>query len=57
MGNLKKCETCNRYTLQDQCPECGEPARDPAPPKFSFPDKYGEYRRQTKRETREPEQD
>lgn len=50
MTKVKKCAACNRYTLQDRCPECDGEVRDPEPPKFSFPDRYGEYRRQTKEE-------
>lgn len=56
MGYLKKCEACNRYTLRDQCPECGSPASDPEPPKFSYPDKYGEYRRKTKQDLQNTEE-
>lgn len=52
MGYLKKCGTCNTYTMQDHCPECGSESTDPEPPKFSYPDKYGEYRRKTKQEMR-----
>lgn len=55
MGYLKKCTECNRYTMRDQCPDCGSPATDPEPPKFSFPDKYGEYRRKTKQTSRDQE--
>jgi rRNA maturation protein Nop10 len=44
---IKKCPECNAYTLKDE--HCGEtePAR---PPKFSFPDRYGKYRRKTKKQ-------
>lgn len=53
MGKVKKCVECNRYTLQDRCPACDGEVRDPEPPKFSFPDRYGEYRRKTRRQAEE----
>ncbi len=53
MGNIKKCEECNTYTLAGECPECGAETRDPEPPKFSYPDRYGEYRRETKTDNHE----
>lgn len=44
---IKKCPECKSYTLKDEhCVET-DPAR---PPKFSFPDKYGKYRRKTKKQ-------
>jgi H/ACA ribonucleoprotein complex subunit 3 len=49
MGKIKKCSDCNNYTVEATCPECGAETRDPGPPAFSFPDTYGEYRRETKR--------
>jgi len=36
------------YTLGDDCPDCGSPTRNTAPPRFSPDDAYGEYRRSTK---------
>lgn len=51
MGNIKKCEACNTYTLQDACPRCEADTTDPEPPAFSYPDRYGEYRRAEKRKT------
>jgi H/ACA ribonucleoprotein complex subunit 3 len=55
---LRRCTSCTRYTLQDQCPACGDATKDPRPPKFSPEDKYGAYRRKLKRldeeETRTP---
>ncbi|MDY6777738.1 MAG: RNA-protein complex protein Nop10 [Candidatus Nanohaloarchaea archaeon] len=48
MGKIKKCSSCKRYTLQAACPSCGEDTTSPEPPAFSFPDRYGKYRRQAK---------
>ncbi|HDJ89370.1 MAG TPA: RNA-protein complex protein Nop10 [Thermoprotei archaeon] len=44
-GYLRKCEKCNRYTLQDICPICGTPTKNPHPARFSIEDKFGVYRR------------
>lgn len=46
---IKKCSNCGEYTLADK--HCNEETTTAKPPKFSFPDKYGEYRRKTKKET------
>ncbi|MFB6182888.1 MAG: nucleolar RNA-binding Nop10p family protein [Candidatus Nanohaloarchaea archaeon] len=46
---IKKCPECNSYTLKEQ--HCGENTNKARPPKFSFPDKYGDYRRKTKKNT------
>ncbi|WEL19329.1 nucleolar RNA-binding Nop10p family protein [Candidatus Nanohalococcus occultus] len=37
-----------RYTMKEQLD--GEKTVTARPPKFSYPDKYGEYRRKTKRQ-------
>lgn len=47
---MKKCKNCGRYTLQEECPECGEETSSPHPAKFSPEDSYGKYRRKLKRE-------
>ena len=45
---IKKCPEHNNYTLEDECDGTETvPAR---PPKFSFPDRHGDYRRKTKKE-------
>ncbi|MFB6265489.1 MAG: nucleolar RNA-binding Nop10p family protein [Candidatus Nanohaloarchaea archaeon] len=49
MTGIKKCEECNTYTLGAACPECGSETGDPEPPSFSFPDRYGGYRREIKK--------
>lgn len=45
---IKKCPECNEYTLEGN--HCGQETVEARPPKFSFPDRYGKYRRKTKRE-------
>lgn len=45
---IKKCPECKSYTLGDK--HCSSGTVEARPPKFSFPDRYGEYRRKTKRE-------
>ena len=47
---LKKCSSCGKYTLKEQCPDCGTETISPRPAKFSPHDPYGKYRRQLKRE-------
>ncbi|HDI31646.1 MAG TPA: RNA-protein complex protein Nop10 [Thermofilum sp.] len=47
-GLIRKCISCNRYTLKETCPYCGGKTRSPHPPKFSPEDRYGEYRRKMK---------
>ena len=44
---IKKCPECSSYTLKDK--HCDSADSESArPPKFSYPDKYGKYRRKTK---------
>lgn len=42
---MRKCEKCGEYTFKQSCPNCSIETQNPAPPKFSPEDKYGEYRR------------
>ncbi|MDH3365617.1 MAG: RNA-protein complex protein Nop10 [Thermoplasmata archaeon] len=49
--SLRKCVSCNRYTLRETCPSCGGATLMPIPAKYSPGDRYGEYRRRLKRET------
>ncbi len=44
-----KCESCNAYTLETKC-KCGGNTFTPKPQKYSFPDKYADYRRKAKKE-------
>jgi len=48
--HLYKCSSCQVYTLEKNCPKCHAETIMPKPPKFSLDDKYGNYRRQIKRE-------
>ncbi len=41
---IRKCHTCNIYTLQHECPKCHSQTADPHPPKYSPDDKYVRYR-------------
>jgi len=48
LGNkmrMRKCMECGEYTFKGTCPSCNIDTKNPAPPKFSPEDKYGEYRR------------
>jgi H/ACA ribonucleoprotein complex subunit 3 len=47
---LFHCEKCNKYTMEHICPVCQLTTKNPAPPRFSPEDKYGEYRRRLKKE-------
>ncbi len=47
---IKKCKSCETYTLKDACPSCGGQVVSPHPPKFSPHDPYGRYRRMMKKE-------
>ncbi|MBI2972145.1 MAG: nucleolar RNA-binding Nop10p family protein [Candidatus Aenigmarchaeota archaeon] len=51
---LRRCGACGRYSTARQCPSCSSPTVGAHPPKFSFPDKYGEYRRKAKQRTTQP---
>lgn len=42
---LRKCGSCGRYTLDNDCPICGSATVSPMPIRFSPDDRYGEYRR------------
>ncbi len=44
--HIMYCERCKIYTLKEKCPKCGGKTIRRIPPKFSFPDKYGKYRRE-----------
>jgi len=44
---IKKCVNCGQYTLKDY--HCDKKSDEARPPKFSFPDKYGKYRRKAKK--------
>jgi H/ACA ribonucleoprotein complex subunit 3 len=42
---MRKCKSCETYTLKEKCPKCGNTTVSPNPPKFSPEDKYGKWRR------------
>ncbi|MCD4739840.1 RNA-protein complex protein Nop10 [archaeon] len=42
MHKLRKCSTCNAYTLEEQ--HCGKETIAAHPPKYSPKDPYGKYR-------------
>lgn len=44
---IKKCNECGSYTLHDS--HCSSKTEDARPAKFSYPDKYGKYRRKAKK--------
>ncbi|MBW6461960.1 MAG: RNA-protein complex protein Nop10 [DPANN group archaeon] len=50
MSIIRRCTSCNKYTMKEKCPDCSSKTINPEPPKFSPQDKYGRYRRQMKRE-------
>lgn len=47
MRSILKCQSCEKYTMNDAC-ACGGKAVTPKPAKFSIEDKYGSYRRKAK---------
>lgn len=50
---MLRCASCGRYTLEENCPECGGEVVSPKPASYSPEDRYGEYRRRLKREQNE----
>lgn len=54
---MRKCTSCNRYTLQDKCPHCKGELRVVFPAKYSPEDKYGKYRRILKKQAYKREKD
>lgn len=48
-GKIKKCFSCNKYTLKNICLLCGKNVEVIKPGKFSPDDKYGKYRRLAKK--------
>jgi rRNA maturation protein Nop10 len=47
---IRKCPECGSYTLKEK--HCETETETARPPKFSFPDKYGKYRRETKKDVK-----
>ncbi|MDP3990267.1 MAG: RNA-protein complex protein Nop10 [archaeon] len=50
MKHINKCTQCLTYTLKDICQKCGAKTIQPKPPKYSPEDKYGQYRREEKKQ-------
>ncbi len=44
---IMECSECGSYTLREK--HCESDTVKARPPKFSFPDKYGKYRRKAKK--------
>ena len=44
---IEKCNDCGSYTLQET--HCDKETEKARPAKFSYPDKYGKYRRKAKK--------
>ncbi|TLX92837.1 MAG: RNA-protein complex protein Nop10 [Thaumarchaeota archaeon] len=41
---LRRCSTCKRYTLKEECSRCGNKTVSVHPGKYSPDDKYARYR-------------
>jgi len=41
---ILKCNKCNLFTLEKNCPICNEKAENPKPAKYSETDKWSKYR-------------
>ncbi|HEU0145054.1 MAG TPA: RNA-protein complex protein Nop10 [Nitrososphaera sp.] len=41
---VRKCPSCDTYTLKNHCPKCNSRTIDPHPSKYSPDDKYVRYR-------------
>ncbi|KZX11402.1 RNA-protein complex protein Nop10 [Methanobrevibacter filiformis] len=48
---LRKCKTCDIYTIKDKCPNCEGELNVVYPPRYSLEDRYGRYRRILLRDT------
>ncbi len=46
---IRKCKSCEKYTLKESCPDCGHPTMMALPPRYSPEDRYGDYRRRLKK--------
>lgn len=53
MQNIKKCATCNIFTISDDCPACGASTQSTHPPKYSRSERKASYRQAEKRKLRE----
>lgn len=41
---ILKCDSCNLFTLEKDCPKCGKKTVNPKPAKYSETDKFSKYR-------------
>ncbi|HJH57116.1 MAG TPA: RNA-protein complex protein Nop10 [Euryarchaeota archaeon] len=44
---LRRCPSCGRYTLLNECGHCGQATVCPVPVRYSPEDRMGEYRRRS----------
>jgi H/ACA ribonucleoprotein complex subunit 3 len=49
-SKIKKCGSCDLYTLKENCPICGASTSQTKPARFSPEDRYGRYRRALRQE-------
>lgn len=47
-GHIRRCSKDSTYTLNMQCPVCGDATRTAHPARFSPEDRLGEYRRRVR---------
>jgi len=50
---IRKCPSCNNYTMKIECENCRIETQLPKPARFSPEDKYGKYRRKLKKMVKE----
>ncbi|MHB1439590.1 MAG: nucleolar RNA-binding Nop10p family protein [Cuniculiplasma sp.] len=43
-GIIRKCTKCGTYTLENNCPKCGDPTRLAGPMKYSTNDRFQKFR-------------
>ncbi len=46
--HIRKCDSCNTYTLKEVCPNCSNKTDRIKVMNFSVEDRYGKYRRKQK---------
>lgn len=49
------CANCQEYTMKQLCANCKQKTAEKKPAKFSPEDKYGQYRREVKAQSRKIE--
>ena len=49
-NHILRCMKCNKYTMRQACPHCGEKTIPQIPAKYSPEDPYGRYRREAKKD-------